>query len=297
VQQRRRHREKHVISDKPILHVRRVWRVIRNKGLWLKFLFLRIFTSTEFHEFRCNICGNISFSPLALVRNRERISCYHCGSSKRFRSIVAALSDELFGKVVTLPEFEENGSVAGYGMSDSDIYAVPLSRKVSYTNTYYHKEPRLDITTIDRDIYNKADFVISSDVFEHVPPPIDAAFDNLFNLLKSNGVCIFSVPYTNSGVTKEHYPDLYEYRIVNKNGKPVLINTTRDGDRQQFDNLHFHGGGGATLEMRMFSKPSLLDHFKRAGFTTVKFYQNSIPEHGILLVENSPHLVISLRKP
>ena len=196
-----------------------------------------------------------------------------------------------------MPEFRENKSITGYGMSDSDIYALPLSRKLSYTNTFYHKEPRLDITALSREIYREADFVISSDVFEHVPPPIDAAFDNLFKLLGSDGVCIFSVPYTNQGLTKEHFPDLYEYRIVKKNGKQTLINTTRSGDTQQFDDLHFHKGGGATLEMRMFSKPSLIDHFKRAGFTAVKFHQESIPEHGILVVKESPHLIISVRKP
>lgn len=272
-------------------------RAIRNKKLWLRSLISRKLSNSEFYRFRCNICGKVSISPLSEVKDRESPSCYHCGSNKRYRSIIAALSKEVFGEIIPAADFKELKSIIGIGMSDSYIYAKPLSKKFSFKNTYYHKEPTLDIMSISKEMYNKADFIISSDVFEHVLPPVDRAFDNLFKILKKGGVCIFSVPYNNQGVTKEHFPELFEYKIVTKSGSKVLINKTREGVVQSFENLHFHGGPGATLEMRVFSKSSLLDNIEKAGFTEIELHDNSIPEYGILIEGDASSLIISMRKP
>jgi len=43
------------------------------------------------------------------------------------------------------------------------------------------------------------DFIISSDVFEHVNSPIADAFRSLRKLIKPTGVIIFSVPYNKNG--------------------------------------------------------------------------------------------------
>ena len=76
----------------------------------------------------------------------------------------------------------------------------------------------------------------------------------------------------------------------------MLVNTTRDGREQLFDNLRFHGGTGATLEMRVFSQSSLLAEIKKAGFSEVKLYDKCIPEYGILVEDATTSLVISMRK-
>jgi SAM-dependent methyltransferase len=168
---------------------------------------------------------------------------------------------ELFGKSLALPDFPVRHDITGIGMSDWGGYAKPLAGKLNYKNTYYHREPKLDIaaSTIDHALQGTLDFIVCSDVFEHVAPPISTAFENLRKLLKPSGVVIFSVPYGKAGKTVEHFPDLYDYEIVERDGRYVLKNTTKEGVRQTFEHVVFHGGPGAVLEMRQFSESSLLD--------------------------------------
>jgi SAM-dependent methyltransferase len=200
----------------------------------------------------------------------------------RFRSVVRALSVELFGESLALPDFPARRDLRGLGMSDWDGYAERLARVFDYTNTYYHREPRLDITRVPEALCSSFDFVVSSDVFEHVPPPVGLAFENARRLLKPGGVLVFTVPYTKEGRTVEHFPDLYDYRIAGTRRGHVLHNTTRAGERQTFRDLVFHGGAGQTLEMRVFSESSLIEEFARAGFGQVRIHGDADPAHGIL---------------
>jgi SAM-dependent methyltransferase len=206
------------------------------------------------------------------------------------------LSQELYGEIIPLVEFRKNKNYVGIGLSDTEIYARPLSLIFSYVNTYYHKDPKLDITSVPSKFINSADFVIASDVFEHIPPPIEKAFCNLYNVVKNGGVVIFSVPYINHGTTIEHFPEIFDYHITTEGGKKLLINKTRDGKIQRYENLRFHGGAGATLEMRIFSKPSLIKHIESAGFTDITVYDMSTPEFGILANEEGSSFVMSMRK-
>ena len=144
-------------------------------------------------DYQCNICGNFCQNLLSNLE-REIPSCPVCGSTVRMRSIIHILSTELFGKSVILPEFLENQNIIGIGMSDWIGYAIPLAKKLAYTNTFYHKEPKLDIKLIDDSCENKYDFIISSDVFEHIEPQISTAVENLFKLLKYGGFTVFLFP-------------------------------------------------------------------------------------------------------
>lgn len=121
-------------------------------------------------SFKCNVCGNRCSHPAAALA-RESPSCGGCGSTVRMRFMVHALSCALFGRSLALPDFPVDASLLGVGMSDWLGYADPLSRKLGYKNTYYHKEPRLDITNISEKDLASVDFVLSTDVFEHVCPP------------------------------------------------------------------------------------------------------------------------------
>lgn len=154
-----------------------------------------------------------------------------------------------------------------------------------YKNTFYHKEPRLDITRIDPAMKESLDFVIATDVFEHVDPPVSTAFENVRELLKPDGVFIFSAPFTHPGgeplPTKEHFPELYDYEIQETNGHFRLKNTTRAGVIQYFDNLVFHGGPGSTLELRLFSEWSIVNEMGSAGFHDITIYSGSDLRHGI----------------
>ena len=230
-------------------------------------------------KFECNICGTENVIP-ASISGREIPSCHSCGSTLRMREIIHSLSIALFHKSLSLDEFPINRDITGIGLSDWDGYAIPLSQKMNYQNTYYHKAPQLDITAkpTKKNIY---DFIISSDVFEHVTPPVYAAFKNTFDLLKDDGVFVFSVPYTYEGHTIEHFFDLYQYEIITKNGKKQLLNTTKDNKKEVFEDLIFHGGEGTTLEMRVFAKDDLIKTLNQAGFKSVQIVEKPCYKHGI----------------
>jgi SAM-dependent methyltransferase len=181
---------------------------------------------------------------------------------------------------MTLPEFPADRSVHGIGLTDWHGYADRLAAKHSYVNTFFDREPRLDMTDIGSVSMQDADYLIASDVFEHIAPPIDRAFHNAFDLLRPGGAFIFSVPYRNDGSTEEHFPDLQDYRIVDFGDERVLVNRAVDGTLSTRRGLIFHGGEGTTLEMRLFSKLDIERHLGDAGFVDIE-YVPSMPAFGI----------------
>jgi SAM-dependent methyltransferase len=231
--------------------------------------------------FECNICGATCRSYIHSL-SREQVSCDTCGSTVRMRGMIYALATALFGRPITLPQFPINKLLVGKGMSDWEGYAKPLSQKINYTNTYYHKEPRLDITSISESDENSVDFLISSDVLEHVAPPVNRAFQNARKMLKPGGVFVLSVPYGLTGDTAEHFPDLHEFRLETSWGRRTLINYTRDGRKEEFHDLVFHGGEGETLEMRVFSETGLMQELARAGFNHVQIMREPFYDYGIV---------------
>jgi SAM-dependent methyltransferase len=231
-------------------------------------------------HFRCNICGGACSVPEAALQ-REVPSCARCGSTVRTRAIVHLLTTELFGRSMTIRELPRRRDISGIGLSDSENYAKRLSDKLGYTNTFFHQEPRLDIAAVPEDLTRRFDFIIASDVFEHIAPPVSRAFVNARRLLKPHGVFIFSVPYSLEPETREHFPDLYDYRLIEMNGSWRLENRTADGRKQVFADLVFHGGPGSTLEMRLFSRSGLIREFVNAGFAGVRIADESQPACGI----------------
>lgn len=232
--------------------------------------------------FTCNVCtaGNE-----ATVFPREEPTCTSCGSTLRFRGVVAALSISLFGRSLRIDEFPL-AKTSGIGMSDWSGYADRLGARLDYRNTFYDREPRLDITAaLPAGLTGSCDFLISSEVLEHVPTPVERAFANCFALLKPGGVFVFTVPWHTHGATDEHYPDLHEFAIVPLGDAPVLVNRARDGHIEVFEDLVFHGGEGQTLEMRVFTRPDLLAHLSAAGFVDIRVFDDTIAEHGIVWSE------------
>lgn len=231
-------------------------------------------------QFRCNICGHYGQVPMSLL-SREQASCPVCESTVRMRAMMNTLSEELFGESLVLSDFPKQKKLKGLGMSDWPGYAQILSKKLGYQNTFFHQKPYLDITNIAPELEGSLDFLISTDVFEHVAPPVSRAFVNARKLLKEDGVFVFSVPYKTDGETLEHFPELFDYRIDADGLHPTLINVTADGREQVFENLVFHGGPGETLEMRVFSQASLEQALTQAGFTSVDFYARHYFDFGI----------------
>jgi len=257
----------------------------------------------------CNLTGK-QFTIEDNEKHREGASVF--GLNSRLRAFIYVLS-----KVIKCNEIlynvEQNKNISGIGMSDAPNLASELFNKFNYINTFYHTEPFLDIYNEQHvSKYNNLDFIISSDVFEHISPypNIQYAFNNLFKMLKIGGHIIFSVPFIYDNYY-EHFPSLYDYSIEfdNLKNKYYIKNKTIDGKDEILDkcktpsgeitDLCFHGGPGSTLEMRVFSKEILIKHFKDAGFKEITFYDpNEITDmnkYGIFW-ENKCSLVCSAKK-
>ena len=229
-------------------------------------------------SFTCNICGRLNTVEKI---DSEPSSCAGCGSNVRLRALLYLLSRELFGEALLLPDFPPLRTLRGIGLSDQWSYATLLAERLDYTNTYYDREPRLDITTRHTERHGTYDFILSSDVFEHIAVPVERALEEACRLLKPNGVLCMTVPSSLDDETKEHYPDLHRYSVVDLAGSLVLINRKADGTLEIRDNLVFHGGVGATLEMRLFSQKDLERKLLAAGFQTVAFQTEVVPRFGI----------------
>lgn len=202
----------------------------------------------------------------------------------RTRALLGALSMELFGTHLPLTDFPRVKSLRGLGTSDSNQYARRLADVFDYRNTFYDHEPRFDWANSTEPAASY-DFVLSSDVLEHVAPPDDRAFRNAFDMLKPNGVLVFTVPY-DLDTSTEHFPELYEYGLAEVGDSTVLVNRTRTGQLQVSENLVFHRNGtGRSLEMRVYSEKRLRETLVATGFTSVKVYSDINPEFGILPAE------------
>lgn len=236
----------------------------------------------ELTSFICNLCATAN-TVAATQIDRETPSCSRCGSTVRFRAIIAILSCELLGKPTPLWEFPVRHDRVGIGLSDATCYADALGSRLAYTNTFYHQEPRLDISGPVPPRYSQtADFLISSEVFEHVPPPVASAFETSYGLLKSGGLLLLTTPWRPEGSTEEHFPDLHHYEILtNPEGGYELSNRRRDGAIETHSNLVFHGGPGSTLEMRVFSLPDIEAHLRDSGFSQPRIWNDAFPEWGI----------------
>jgi len=249
---------------------------------------------------RCNITGN--YFQLGDKEKHRELGCKF-GYNNRFRAVCYVLTKMLFNDVIIMYELDIDKTIRGIGMSDSG-WATICEQKFDYTNTYYHKAPFLDIYNEDHvNNYKLLDFIISSDVFEHINPfpGIQIAFNNLYNMLKKGGFIVFSVPYNNIGEHIEHYPNLYDYTIKLENNKYILYNTTIDGKSETFNHLCFHGGPGNTLEMRVFSKKSIIAYLENSGFTDITFHNitEDMNKYGIFWsIHNKDYtsLIITARK-
>ena len=196
------------------------------------------------------------------------------------------MSMELFGLSVPLPDFPRVKSVRGLGTSDPRQYADLLGEKFDYRNTFFHREPKFDIANTAEEEFGKYDFLISSEVLEHVAPPVETAFQNAFRLLKPNGVFVFTVPYSIESSTVERFPDLHQFGIAQVGDRAVLVNRTGSGELQVFENLVFHlAWGGAALEMREFSERGLKGTLAGSGFREVRLYSEDYPPFGIVRSE------------
>jgi SAM-dependent methyltransferase len=211
--------------------------------------------------------------------------------------VALALSRALFGLDLKLPDFPLLKSIRGLGISDSDTYSDRLESRFSYTNTFYHRAPRFDLLQPDEKEFGKYDFVVCSDVLEHVPDPVDRAFATLGGLLKATGILVLTVPYSHQPDTIEHYPELADSVFAEIDGRTVLVGRSTSGEYRVFDRLTFHGGIGSTLERRIFSDQSIRTMLAAAGFASVRFDPAENREFGVVYAAPCSLPIIATRAP
>jgi len=232
-------------------------------------------------EYTCNVTGK-NFMLNDNEKHRETAVRFECNS--RHRALIYFLIKGLFGESKILSNLNKNKKIKGIGMSDSGFDKI-LEDKFNYVNTFYHQPPFLDIYNEDHiKNYKDLDFIICSDVFEHISPypGLQKAFDNLYKMLKPNGFVVFSVPY-NDKQHIEHYPNLFNYNVSLIDDKYVITNYTQTGEKEIFYDPVFHGGPGTTIEMRHFSIQSISDYFIKANFSKITFNEidQNLNSHGI----------------
>jgi SAM-dependent methyltransferase len=236
-------------------------------------------------EFTCNICGASNRCAREQL-TREASTCAACGSNVRTRSLMWLLSMELFGTVLALPDLPRIKNLRGIGMTDWNEYARRLGEKFDYRNTFYNREPQFDITNPPPGDFGRYDFLISSEVFEHVLPPCERAFENAYRLLKPSGVFIFTVPYSLEASMLEHYPEIHEFGFAQVGGATVLVNRTRTGELQIFEKPVFHGpGAGKALELREYTEGDVKRMLTAAGFSDVRICAENQLAYGIVYPE------------
>lgn len=253
--------------------------------------------STQGTPFVCNVCGTPNRIPQQEVK-REGGGCAKCRCYGRLRSMMYGVTSHFSPDEPILAAMKPRKDIRGIGCSDWGYtnahagiawgYVDLLTRKFDYVNTFYDKDPQLDLCNVDWSRWpsDSVDFITCTDVLEHVEPPVGRAFENMRRLLKPGGVVILTVPCPNRPAG-EHFPNLHSWRIETDGEKRTLINQRSDGVIERYDDLCFHGGTGFTLEFRAFSRQSVINCVEKAGLNIVKLLDKSIEPYAIPLKENN----------
>jgi hypothetical protein len=196
--------------------------------------------------FVCNVCGRSGVFQQSHYHNPELPSCNTCRSNVRFRWLVHRLSLHLFGRSIPLPEFPSRKSIKGIGLTDPQSISAVLAERFTYCNTYLTAEPRLDIRC-DPSPLGELDFLIASEVFEHVEPPVQQAFANAARFLKPSGVLLLTVPWVWDGDKATAIPELYDWRLGRERNRYVIINRRPDGQVERFWDMAFDGSPGPSF--------------------------------------------------
>ena len=212
---------------------------------------------------------------------REVPTCAHCGSSVRLREVAATVGRQVLGTTVAARDWPSRHDLLGIGFSDPEIYAQHLDRVTSYQNTWFHQEPRVDVTDLASFGGRTYDFAVCSDVLEHIPAPVDRAFGNLFSILNPGGTLVLNVPMRD-GETVEHYPELTDFHVAKMPDGWVLIGTRLDGTEFRARDVVFHGGPGTTAEMRVCGRDDVRWRLQRAGFVDIVEHREEDERIGIV---------------
>ena len=136
--------------------------------------------------------------------------------------------------------------------------ASVLEQQLSYRNTYLHQEPRFDLTR-DRSPMGPLDFLIASEVLEHVEPPVSRAFRGAASNLKPPGFVLLTVPWIFDGEPQGEIPELQDWKFCWHGDGWSIINRRWNGETDFFPRIAVDGGPGACLGRTREHFPNLND--------------------------------------
>jgi hypothetical protein len=208
--------------------------------------------------FVCNACGQHSVFREEHYYDCDVPSCSGCGSNVRFRWLIHRLSLELFGRSIPLAEFPRRKSIQGLGLTDPAVIADVLTRRFSYRNTHLTTAPQFDIRCDDSPV-GPLDFLIASEVFEHVEPPVSSAFENASRILKDSGVLLFTVPWVFDGDAATAIGDLQDWNLQKGPNGWEIVNRKPNGTVERIGNLSPDGRPGNSIGYTREHFPDLHD--------------------------------------
>jgi SAM-dependent methyltransferase len=212
------------------------------------------------HAGLCNICGSRDgFSYSEAAHPRENFACLGCASTSRDRMLIKTLGNCL-GLVEPLAEWPRQGLRL---METSGFRATPalLAAKFDYLNLMYEGRAA---NSIQGDLSRlglqdaSLDFLLTSDVFEHVRED-EPAWQEVYRVLKPGATLILQVPA------------LGEFQATQ-----VRVEV-RDGEDVYLMEPEYHAEH--TLVYRYYGR-DLLDHLVSIGFAVLAF-RGRYPEHCI----------------
>jgi hypothetical protein len=205
------------------------------------------------------------------------MTCTACHSTWRIRALALLVLRGLDIPLTPLRLGDQDFSRSGLGISDNVFLAAALAGRFDYVNSYLHRFPRLDISEVPPDLGGAFEFVVCSDVLEHVPPPVEPALQGLASLVRPGGFVVASVPCTR-GETVEHYPDLDSYDIVGE----TVVWTGKDGREHCDPHPEFHGGQGRTLAFRLWNVDDFHARLDQVGLVAeLQGEAVDAPEYGV----------------
>ncbi len=201
---------------------------------------------------RCNVCGwRDRF--LREDRAREGFVCRNCGVTSRNRAVALVLGRVLdedqtvfrwkYRTTTPMLESSARGALAMYFRKKFDYYGTEFDPREIAAGTH----PR-DFADFQKLHYADGtfDFVVASDVFEHIRRDADAMRE-VQRVLKPGGYLILTVPYDHERA--------HTIQRVDTSG-PTDVHVLPP---------QYHGGGGHTLAYREYGR-DVVDLMRAAGF-------------------------------
>lgn len=257
-----------------------------------RYLLDRLLLRMGFMPGYCAVCGNPTVFRLRSENFREDVTCAVCGSFNRQRQTVHVLLSSIKGGDVG-PFASIKNIPASTKLWNAEANRALHNRLLAHLKDNYYSSEYIDPGLKSGQVWDGVlhvdmqqthfedgtlDFVLSSDVLEHLPHP-DRALREIFRILRPGGYHIFTVPF-------------YGHRFLNEK----RVETDENGVETFLLPPLYHGdpvrAEGGALVYNIFA-PELLCEIEAIGFDT-RLLRVYSPFRGIL---GDNGLVIAVRKP